>query len=58
MKIIILKHAKVMNTPNKPIKPKDIYPNGVRQFGARQPLVEYSYLGWYISGLNGYSGML
>ena len=56
MKITIIKQPKVINTPNKPIKPRDVYPNGVRPPGARSPLSEYMYLSRYIAGLNGYSG--
>jgi len=48
--------GRTMNKPMQPIKPSDVYPNGIRPRGARQPLAEYSYLGWYISGLNGYCG--
>jgi len=56
MKIIIIKQPKVINRPNKPIVPSDVYPNGMRPKGARQPLTEYSLLGKMIAGLNGYSG--
>ena len=56
MRIIIIKQPKVINTPNEPIRPQDVYPNGLRPPGARQPLTEYSILGKFIAGLNGYSG--
>ncbi len=39
-----------------PIRPQDVYPNGLRPPGARQPLVEYSIMGKFIAGINGYSG--
>jgi hypothetical protein len=41
---------------NPPIKPSDVYPNGLRPHGARQPLAEYSLMGKIISIINGYSG--
>ena len=56
MKITIIKQPKKINIPNEPIRPCDVYPNGVRPSGARSPLSEYMYLSWYISGLNGYCG--
>jgi hypothetical protein len=56
MKITIIKQPKIINTPNQPIVPSDIYPDGLRPPGARQPLVEYSILGKMLAGLNGYSG--
>jgi len=40
----------------EPIRPQDIYPNGLRPPGARQPLAEYSIMGKLIAGINGYSG--
>lgn len=56
MRIIITNKTKKILTPVKPIVPSDVYPNGMRPKGQKQPLVEYFLMGKLICGANGYTG--